>query len=79
MTHRLPYLTGDMFTRDAVASWSSDSGASVADALERRDVDALANFAQVPGMPYAHPASEHYTPLFVALGAGNDTSPFQTA
>jgi aromatic ring-opening dioxygenase catalytic subunit (LigB family) len=25
-----------------------------------------------------HPPSEHYTPLFVALGAGNDTSPVQT-
>jgi 4,5-DOPA dioxygenase extradiol len=29
-------------------------------------------------MPYAHPTSEHYTPLFVAIGAGNDTSPVQT-
>ena len=29
-------------------------------------------------MPCVHPASEHYTPLFVALGAGNDTSPVQT-
>ena len=67
-----------MFTRDAVASWSPDFDASVADALERRDVDALANFAQVPGMPYALPASEHYTALLGALGAGNDTSPVQT-
>jgi 4,5-DOPA dioxygenase extradiol len=78
MTHGLPHLTRDMFTRDAVASWSSEFDAWVADALERRDVDALANFAQAPGMPYAHPTSEHYTPLFVALGVGNDTSPVQT-
>ena len=26
-------------------------------------------------MPYAYPTSEHYTPLFVAIGAGNDTAP----
>ena len=29
-------------------------------------------------MPYAHLTSEHYTPLFVAIGAGNDTSPVRT-
>ena len=70
MTEHLPFLP----FRVAVASWSSEFDAWVAGALERRDVDALANFAQGPGMPYAHPTSEHYTPLFVALGAGNDTS-----
>ena len=25
-----------------------------------------------PGMPYAHPTVEHYTPLFVTLGAATD-------
>jgi 4,5-DOPA dioxygenase extradiol len=29
-------------------------------------------------MSYAHPTSEHYTPLFVVIGAGNDSSTVQT-
>lgn len=37
------------------------------------DVDALADFrAKAPGMPYAHPTIEHFSPLFVALGASDD-------
>jgi 4,5-DOPA dioxygenase extradiol len=34
-------------------------------------VDTLANFKTLaPGMPYAHPTVEHFTPLFITLGAG---------
>ena len=65
-------------TPDATELAKLVTSARPADALERRDVGALANFAPVPRMPCVHPASEHYTPLFVALGAGNDTSPVQT-
>ena len=33
-----------------------------------------------PGMPYAHPTVEHFTPLFVTLGAATDpTAPVTTA
>ena len=33
-------------------------------------MDTLAAYAsKAPGMPYAHPTVEHYTPLFVTLGA----------
>ena len=28
--------------------------------------------SKAPGMPYAHPTVEHYTPLFVTLGAASD-------
>ena len=36
----------------------------------RGDVDTLSDYrAKAPGMPYAHPTVEHYTPLFVTLGA----------
>ena len=39
-------------------------------ALARGDVDTLADYkSKAPGMPYAHPTVEHYTPLFVTLGA----------
>jgi 4,5-DOPA dioxygenase extradiol len=41
--------------------------------MRRGDVDALANYkAEAPGMPYSHPTVEHYTPLFVTLGAATD-------
>lgn len=69
MTHGLPFITRDMLL-GAVPSWSADFDAWAADALARGDVDTLAAFrSKAPGMPYAHPTVEHYTPLFVTLGA----------
>lgn len=49
-------------------------------ALARGDVDELARFRErAPGMPYAHPTVEHFTPLFVTLGAATDaTAPVET-
>jgi 4,5-DOPA dioxygenase extradiol len=36
-------------------------------------VDTLADYrSKAPGLPYAHPTVEHYTPLFVTLGAADD-------
>jgi 4,5-DOPA dioxygenase extradiol len=69
LTHGLPFL--EEFRVDAAApGWSTDFDAWAADALARGDVDELADFrAHAPGMPYAHPTVEHYTPLFVTLGA----------
>ena len=69
LTHGLPFLTE--WRIDAkVAGWSADFDAWAGEALARGDVDALADFkAAAPGMPYAHPTVEHYTPLFVTLGA----------
>ena len=62
---------GDVARRGA-ASWSVDFDAWAADALARGDVDTLADYKQAPGMPYAHPSAEHYLPLLIALGAGDD-------
>src|SRR3954465_12250902 len=72
LTHGLPFLTE--FRLDAAApGWSSDFDAWAADALTRGDVDTLAAYrSAAPGMPYAHPTVEHYTPLFVTLGASTD-------
>ncbi|WP_341924249.1 class III extradiol ring-cleavage dioxygenase [Nocardioides psychrotolerans] len=69
LTHGLPFLTD--FRLDAPApGWSKDFDAWAGEALSRGDVDALANYRELaPGMPYAHPTVEHYTPLFVTLGA----------
>lgn len=75
LTHGLPYLRE--FRIDAPApGWSSDFDAWAAEALAAGDVDALANYRELaPGLPYAHPTVEHYTPLFVTLGAA--TAPEQ--
>ena len=72
LTHGLPYLTE--FRIDAEApGWSTDFDAWAAEALARGDVAELAAYGtQAPGMPYAHPTVEHYTPLFVTLGAATD-------
>ena len=72
LTHGLPFLT-DWRTDAAAPGWSKDFDAWAGEALARGDVDALASYqSQAPGMPYAHPTVEHYTPLFVTLGAATD-------
>jgi 4,5-DOPA dioxygenase extradiol len=72
LTHGLPFLTE--FRIDAKApGWSVDFDHWAADALSRGDVAELASYKKdAPGMPYAHPTVEHYTPLFVTLGAATD-------
>jgi 4,5-DOPA dioxygenase extradiol len=70
MTHGLPFVTRQMLTDNTPPAWSADFDGWVADALARGDVDALAAYrSKAPGMPYAHPTVEHYTPLFITLGA----------
>ena len=72
LTHGLPFLT-EFRIEAAAPGWSKDFDAWAGEALARGDVDALASYkAQAPGMPYAHPTVEHYTPLFVTLGAATD-------
>ncbi len=72
LTHGLPFLT-DWRLDAAPPGWSQDFDAWAGEALARGDVDALASYqAQAPGMPYAHPTVEHFTPLFVTLGAATD-------
>ena len=69
LTHGLPYLT-EWRIDAAVPNWSADFDTWAAEALRRGDVEELASYAsKAPGMPYAHPTVEHYTPLFVTLGA----------
>lgn len=72
LTHGLPFLRD--WRPDAPApGWSAEFDAWAADALARGDLDELAAFRdRAPGMPYAHPTVEHFTPLFVTLGAASD-------
>jgi 4,5-DOPA dioxygenase extradiol len=81
MTHGLRSVTRDMLLYGTVPAWSSDFDAWVADALARGDIDALAAYrTRAPGMPYAHPTPDHYTPLFIALGAADHADqPVRTA
>jgi 4,5-DOPA dioxygenase extradiol len=80
MTHGLPFLTREMFTQNTVPAWSSDFDHWAAEALARGDVDTLAAYRdKAPGLPYAHPTVEHYTPLFITLGAaGRAERPVRT-
>ena len=72
LTHGLPYLK-EFRIEAAAPGWSTDFDAWAGEALARGDVDELAAYRdRAPGMPYAHPTVEHYTPLFVTLGAASD-------
>jgi 4,5-DOPA dioxygenase extradiol len=72
LTHGLPFLTE--FRIDAPApGWSAEFDDWAGQALARGDVDTLASYrSSAPGMPFAHPTVEHYSPLFVTLGAATD-------
>jgi 4,5-DOPA dioxygenase extradiol len=72
MTHGLPFLRE--FRIDAPApGWSTEFDIWAKEALDRGDLESLINYKNVaPGMPYAHPTVEHFTPLFVTLGAATD-------
>ena len=78
MTHGLQHV--DWRFPERVPGWSSEFDLWAADALQRGDVEELAHFrTRAPGMPYAHPTVEHFTPLFVTLGAASDpAAPVET-
>jgi 4,5-DOPA dioxygenase extradiol len=73
MTHGLPYLR-DWSIDAAAPGWSSDFDLWAADALERGDVETLSAYKDIaPGVKFAHPTVEHFTPLFITLGAASIT------
>jgi len=72
MTHGLPYLR-DWSINATAPGWSSEFDTWAAEALSRGDVDALASYKDLaPAVQYAHPTVEHFTPLFVTLGAATN-------
>lgn len=78
MTHGLPFITREML-QGATPGWSADFDAWAWEAVQEADLDTLASFRQLaPGMPYAHPTVEHFTPLFVTLGAATDLGSART-
>jgi 4,5-DOPA dioxygenase extradiol len=71
LTHGLRFLKD--FRPDAQApGWSLEFDQWAKEAIDRRDLEVLMNFENAPGMPYAHPTTEHFAPLFVTLGAALD-------
>jgi 4,5-DOPA dioxygenase extradiol len=74
LTHGLPYVDFSDSAGPAPA-WSSEFDAWATEAVQRRDLDALADYRRrAPGLRFAHPTVEHFTPLFVVAGAGDDLS-----
>ncbi len=73
MTHGLPYLQEWSINAKA-PQWSKDFDLWAAEVLAKGDVEALSAYKDLaPAVNYAHPTVEHFTPLFVTLGAA--TSP----
>jgi 4,5-DOPA dioxygenase extradiol len=69
LTHGLPFLR-DWSPQAKPPGWSVDFDLWAAEALESGNVDQLAAFrTEAPGMPYAHPTTEHFLPLFITIGA----------
>jgi 4,5-DOPA dioxygenase extradiol len=72
MVHGLRHATHEMLFFNQIPAWSHEFDAWADEALRKGDVDTLANYkVSAPGMPYAHPTVEHFTPLFIALGAAS--------
>jgi 4,5-DOPA dioxygenase extradiol len=73
LTHNMRAI--DLRPDAQVPSWASEFDAWVADALRRRDVDALLTYRErAPGVRMALPTHEHFVPVLVALGASLDES-----
>jgi 4,5-DOPA dioxygenase extradiol len=71
LTHGLPFLR-DWTPSATPPGWSIDFDLWATDAVRRGDLDTLADFRHsAPGMPYAHPTTEHFAPMFVALGSAS--------
>jgi 4,5-DOPA dioxygenase extradiol len=70
ITHNLREFRGQ--ETDAPATpWAERFAEWVAEKAEAGDLDALVNFeAEAPEAARNHPSTEHFLPLFVALGAG---------
>lgn len=72
MTHGLPYLR-DWRPDASAPGWSKDFDLWANESLQHGDIESLINYRKLaPGLPYAHPTVEHFTPLFVTMGASTD-------
>ena len=69
MTHGLQFIRDWRIEAEA-PMWSAEFDAWAKEALAKGDLETLVRYRETaPGMPYAHPTVEHFTPLFITLGA----------
>ena len=74
MTHGLPYIR-DWRPDASAPTWSSEFDTWAAEKIASGDIDALASYKDIaPGVRFAHPTVEHFTPLFITLGAATDNN-----
>jgi 4,5-DOPA dioxygenase extradiol len=74
LTHNLRRMSFDPGA--PTPQWASEFDAWTADALTRKDVDALMTYREkAPGVDESLPTHEHFVPVIVALGAALDESP----
>ncbi|ONI72846.1 dioxygenase [Actinosynnema sp. ALI-1.44] len=72
-THNLTGMNMAAGTDITPPQWSSEFDAWGKEVLTERDFDALLDFGhKAPAARLAHPRTEHFAPLFVALGASID-------
>lgn len=72
MTHGLQFIR-DWSFEAAAPGWSAEFDAWAKEALAKGDIETLVRYKETaPGMPYAHPTVEHFTPLFITLGASSN-------
>lgn len=70
-THNLAAMQLAPLPDAAPPSWSVEFDQWGSEALAHLDLDALLDFEhRAPAGRFAHPRTEHFAPLFVALGAG---------
>ena len=63
-----------MSERPETPAWASEFDAWTADALARRDLDALADYRRrAPGVREALPTHEHFVPVLVTAGAAAES------
>ncbi|MQA60824.1 MAG: dioxygenase [Actinophytocola sp.] len=78
-THNLRGINLGGSSDAAPANWSSEFDQWGAEALGNADIDALLDFQhKAPAARMAHPRTEHFAPLFVSLGAGQDAGAAET-
>jgi 4,5-DOPA dioxygenase extradiol len=72
-THNLSEMNLGAPDTDPPPTWSSEFDHWLDEALSAGDLDGLIDFQhKAPAASLAHPSTEHFAPLFVALGAAID-------